>query len=182
MTESTFAKQLADLAPRKYKIVDNGLPMEFIDEFIKSYVCIEKVASTLNNDVKDVLLRLLTKYDCSKVQIGQITFLKDIEEYNDFYVVGNIEQDLLVISKLTRNVEVVDFFKNDHIIWKCAIDSDHFLKAMLIAASLFTSAIEDYSLSDDNSYLLGFLNKSVAEAGGLEYYAFFRMLIGYNPI
>jgi len=174
-----FVEKLKLLAPSKDSLKKRNLPDDFINRFIQSYHCDAKSRINLDFYSNDVILKLLQYYDCSKVEIGIVTFASEINEEENFYQIGNVEQDILALNKTLLSIEVLDYANTNYIIWKCASSSSNFLDALLLCTEFFTLRVIDFSLGDDNKYLLERVNLCTEKAGGNQYRDFYKMLLGY---
>ena len=181
MDSETFVRELQRSAPtpedyRKYKVSE-----QYIERALQRYRCLPKHQKERKVITSDTILNLLQDYDCSKVEIGIITFARDIMEAADYYKIGNAEVDLLVISKITMQVEVRDYDSPDHVMWPCASNSDNFLEALLLCAEFSALKIKDKdaSLDDNDKYALEKVERCTEKAGGKKYINFYKMLLAY---
>lgn len=179
MNKEIFVQELMKLAPSVDDLSKRNLSKDYIDEFINSYTCYPK-----NDCIKiyssDELLILIQTYDCSKVQIGIISFLNSIVEHEDYFEIGEAEQDILAINKVSMEVQVLDGQDIDYVIWPCASSGAKFLQAMLSAADFFTSKIKTYPFVEPGKdTVLKWVQKCTQEAGGDRYKNFYEMLLGY---
>lgn len=179
MEISRFVDKLKSSAPSKEEFSRKGLPADFIDSFIRGYICLIRPNVKIEILSTDTLLMLLQQYDCSKVEIGLVSFGAEIVEEDDYYQIGMVEQDILSLNKILFSIEVLDYMEPSHVIWRCASNSNNFLEAMLVCAEFFTSRVLDSSLIGDEAYTLNKVNLCVEKAGGEEYIDFYKMLLGY---
>src|SRR5580704_5312484 len=107
MDPETFVHQLKSLAPTKEQLSVKGLPESFIDDLIQSYICVPKKRTYIKILSQDTLVRLIQTYDCSKIEIGIIKIANRIKENLEVFDIGNAEQDVLAINKITLEIEVV---------------------------------------------------------------------------
>lgn len=179
MDKEIFVARLKTLAPSKEDLKKRGLSDDFINSFIQSYYCNKKTDFNLNFFSNDTILKLLQYYDCSKVEIGIITFTSKIIEEVGYYHIGNAEQDILSLNKTFLSIEILDYVNPTHVLWECASSSENFLESMLLCADFFTSRITDSSLLDNDAYTLERVNMCTEIAGGNKYRDFYKMLLGY---
>jgi len=180
LNELDFAARLKMLSPSKEDMIKKNLPEDFVDNFLQRYICIKRTSFKRPSFLDNTLLNLVSNFDCSKIEIGIISFLPEFVEKPSFYYVGNAEQDIIVLDKTFLSVNVVDAFYPDHIIWKCASNAENFLEALLVAADFFTSRVKDTSLLTNESYTLERASICSEIAGGDAYLKFYKMLFGYN--
>ncbi|HEX4372708.1 MAG TPA: hypothetical protein VHZ50_05315 [Puia sp.] len=178
MSPEIFAKELKQSAPSFEQLSARNLSSEFIDDFIKSYNCILKTHINLKVISNDSMINLILLYDCSKIEIGIVTFVHEIIEMSDYYQIGNVEQDVLIINKISHQVEVLDYTNKNHTIWQCASNSDNFLQAILICAKYSTARIIDPVLVENKKYTKEAVHLCFEKAGGIDYIDFYKMLLG----
>lgn len=179
MTSSEFAQKLEKLTPSKESFLKLGYSSDMVNKRLSEYKCIGKEyipQSYLNDD----LLRLLTSYDCSAIQIGVVSFAKKIQEEENFYILGDVEADILALSKITLEVQVLDHENIDWVIWTCAANGGYFLDAMLCAAEFFSIRIKNTELANDINFTYENVLKCATKAGGEKYIDFYKMLLGYD--
>lgn len=178
MDGKNFVNKLKALAPSKERLKKFNVSDEFIDKLISRYCCTIKTSKSVIS-TNDALLLLLHDYDCSKVEIGIVSFLQEVVEGANYYQIGDAEQDILVINKISLEVEVLDHDSLHHVIWKCASNSSFFLEALLLCADRLTSRLENMSQEEDGSVALQYVEICASKAGGEKYIDFYKMLLGY---
>jgi hypothetical protein len=174
MNKENFANSLSALKPDINKFIELGLTDEEAKEFVSSYYCIAKTPKSRSKYYNDVVLDLIDNYDCSKVVIGLVRFLKDVIETDAYFQFGNVDSDLLVVDKTDNAVKVLDELNYHHVIWDCAKNSSSFLDALLTCAAFFTDNLngECTPLQKATS-----IEKCVYLAGGEEYLPFYEVLL-----
>lgn len=156
---------------RELQLKAMGLSQIFINEYYSSYIF------NKNGDfyVKDPIQRLVRNFDGNQIKIGMITF--DIEPYENssYFFFGKYEMDLLSINKETNEILVIDFENENHIIFKCAIDSYSFLDAILHAAIF----LENLPFEDIDQKIVCNTAESCSKlAGDKKYLGFYKTLLG----
>lgn len=126
MNKEMFVDTLIKLAPSIEELKKHGLPDNFINQFIGSYRCYPKKSGNINIFTNDELLLLLQSYDCSKVEIGIVSFLNEIVETENHFEIGRVEQDTLFVNKVSLEVEVLDHENMNHVIWSFASNGKNF--------------------------------------------------------
>lgn len=179
MLKEQFAKELKKLTPAKEDFINLGYSFELANNRLKEYECIFK-GEDFKRYTNDELLDLLTFYDCSGLQIGIISFAKEIKENADYYLIGEAEADILALSKVTLEVIVLDHENTDWPIWTCAANGEHFLDAILHTASFFSSRIKNPKLVSNISYTYSNVLQCTDKAGGEKYLDFYKVLLGYD--
>jgi hypothetical protein len=174
-----FVSRLNNLKPSEEDLIKLGFDEVFIKSVIDGYQC-KKRTHVLNGILnKNTIISLMQEYDCSSVQIGLIQLHNRIIEEEDFYRIGEVEADILVLNKITFQIEVRELLSLDNILWTCASNADNFLDTLLICAQFFSLRIKKPELADD----ISFTHKTVLEcsqaSGGIEYIDFYKMLLGY---
>jgi hypothetical protein len=180
MDQDIFVTRLRKLAPAFEDFGERNLSDLFKKNFIERYYCPPKPKISQKSYSIDPIISLLQYYDCSKVEIGVVTFLKEIVEEVNYYQIGNIEQDILSVNKTILQIEVLDYLNRDHVIWECASNSGRFLEALLLSAEYFTSRIKSPSLINNHNYTFDRVDMCTEIAGGETYIDFYKMLLGYD--
>lgn len=179
MDKDFFVSELSRLKPTEQELKHLNLPASFASEEIMRYHCEPKTRVKLSLVAGDEFLALIRYYDCSNVGIGILSMEKEVIECNDYYEIGKVEMDVLVLNKITLEIEVRDHDSLGHVIWECALSGAKFLDALLVCAQYFRSLLNDLSIGDNSARLLGVVNNSTEKAGGDRYIDFYKMLLGY---
>ena len=177
MNTELFTRELRLLAPTKEDFEQYNVPESYISDYIKRYTCRPREGGDIING--NGVLDLLRMYDCSGVGIGNISFLYEIQDSQDFYQLGEVDLDIVVLNKITLEVEVRDHDDISHVIWRCAQNGYCFLDALLVCAQYLQSIFKNPSLEEDNKYALSMVTLSSEKAGGNQYIEFYKMLLGY---
>jgi hypothetical protein len=178
MNEDEFVKQLSLTAPVREDFKYFNVSDDYIQNFIKKYKCILRKNSKIILNSNSIL-QLLTKYDCSNVEISAISFLHEPIEYVGYYQIGIVDIDILAINKISLGIEVLDHDNTDYVIWECASNSDRFLESLLLCAKCLMENFKKPPEYENSSELLKCVNKCSNIAGGDEYSDFYKMLLGY---
>jgi hypothetical protein len=176
MTPEYFVLKLKELSPTKEILAANGFGDEEIAQIMKSYICVPRAGDV--NAPSDALLRLLSAYDCSNLEVGLIRFKEEFVEEAAYYIVGEVEADILVISKTTKEVCVLDHTVPEHVVSFCASTSDAFLGALLSFASFLFQRLKDETLFDNTAFTKHWVHLCAEKAGGEKYLDFYKMLLG----
>ncbi|SJZ93259.1 hypothetical protein [Sediminibacterium ginsengisoli] len=176
MEASLFVEKLKMLAPLKEEFKGLDMPDDFIEQLISSYNCTLKTNDNLVF-LKDPILTLLNSYDCSNLEIGIIKFYNNPIENVDYYKIGNVDADILILEKLTLKIVVLDYANLDHIIWECASNSANFLEALLVCSECLTSKLKSISAEIPYSITSAYINRCAIAAGGEQYIDFYKMLL-----
>jgi hypothetical protein len=142
---------------------------EFLKKTIEGFTFYRKQKQyTLTNPLE----RLISEFDCSKVEIGFITFDDEVTEDSNFSYVGKHEADELAINKTTEEVELREFGRN-HTLCVCAKNSSLFLEAILV----FAQYASKFPFEEDkNSCQIALECSQIA--GGEKYLTYFQLLMG----
>lgn len=174
METEEFVQKLKESAPDRETYLGRGLSEEFINERIESFNCkIRKSSSSYH----DPLLKLIDCYEANKIQIGNIDFSKNIEETSNYYIIGELEVDWLVIDKKTEIVKVVEKHIY-HDMWDCAANSSAFLEALLEASNFFIKSSLDDDLYNNQEVTCAVAEVCGSIAGGDKYSDFYKMFVG----
>lgn len=175
MKATEFAIELDRIKPTRNDLYIQGLSEDFISKFIASYECLPK--GEFKNKYNSELLNLFENYDISKIVIGMISFNTVIEVTNNYFFIGKVETDHLVLDKKDDSVKVIDSTDSASILWECANNSSNFLAAIAVLANFLTKRMSDDNLWEDLS-----IGESVAFncsdlAGGKKFLEFYQMLL-----
>ncbi len=179
MEKEYFVNKLKSLAPSKDEFKKYNVSNDYIENYIGHYCCLPRVNTQFGLTSNNLILNLLLHYDCSKVEIGNLSLAGEIIEYKDYCQIGKVELDILALNKITMEIEVRDHDARDYVIWPCAANSDSFLDALLLCAEYLYSIFKNPSLGDDNNYSLKFIEACTEKSGGEKYADFYKMLLGY---
>ena len=92
--------------------------------------------------------------------------------------VGQVEADPLIVNGATGEVYVDDLTSPGRKLWICSDSFEHFLLALIPVARYLGKCLVDASVLDDKALCNQILSESVIGAGGDNYAAFYRMLLG----
>ena len=134
MDKDFFVSELKSLAPSNEDFRNYNLSESYIKEHVSRYQCEPKVNGRLNIITNDEILSLLQDYDCSALGIGNLSFVKEIVEHVGYYEIGRVDIDVLVLNKITLEIEVRDHDSLEYVIWSCASKSSYFLDSLLMCA------------------------------------------------
>jgi len=179
MNAEIFIRRLKELAPSVEDFKNYNVSENYIKDHISRYDCKPRYNTYFNIITSDEILQLLQAYDCSKVGIGNLSFVNEVIEAEDYYQIGNVELDILVLNKITLEIEVRDHDSLDYVIWPCASKSDLFLEALLACAVFLRSLLSNPLLEQDKDYMLDVVNLCSEKVGGEKYLDFYKMLLGY---
>jgi hypothetical protein len=176
MTPEYFVLKLKEVSPTKEILAANGFGDEEITQIMKSYACAPRADHI--NASSDTLLRLLSAYDCSNLEVGLIRFKEEVVEEVAYYIVGEVEADILGISKTTKEVCVLDHTISEHVVSFCASNSDAFLDALLSFASFLYQRLKNDTLFANTAFTKHWVHVCADKAGGEKYLDFYKMLLG----
>lgn len=174
-----FVEKLAEL----YKdetlkhMKNNGFPDELIDEYRQSLFFHKRDNRYLSSH--DPLIDLVTNYDGSKVHIGMLSFDLDPFEDESYYFFAGFDGDVLGIDKNLKEIRMIEYGTDNHILYNCANSSANFMYAILMVADIVQKCNYDDTF-DCNERLLTLLAGECAERAGDEnrYVNFYKMLLG----
>ena len=180
MTAKEFTQKLFRLTPSIEDFLNLGYKHEIAEQLMLEYKCIAKESKLDEINIADELLLLVQNYDCSKVQIGIVSFFKEIYILDDYIVLGEVEGDILALRKETLEIHVLDNENPQWIIWTCASSGKHFLDAMICAAEFFSIRIKNTHVAKNREYTRENVNKCASKAGGDAYQNFYSVLLGLD--
>lgn len=181
MNIQEFVSELKRIGPTKEEYISFGFSEGLAERLAMEYTFLPSERLIESYDLlSDDIVRLIRNFDGTGVQIGLITFMSNVEVSDGFVYFGNVEMDVLSISKATLEVVVLDHDNLDWIIWPCAASSSHFLNALLVFADFLSYKVKnkvvEYNALEINECALLCSEK----AGGEKYLEFYKMLLGYE--
>lgn len=103
--EQKIAK-INSVTPKLDDFLQNGFDINYAQAFISDYILEYKKECNETQIELFELFKLNVKYKRFSI-IGNI-MLTEIEEYEDFYKIGDIESDLLILIKSTEEIAILD--------------------------------------------------------------------------
>jgi len=170
-------EELKSQIPSVDILVENNISDEEIKRNIKPLLDLDVQFKETSEEV-DIIIELLNLYDLSKVEIGMIVFNKTITEDEDYYYIGRVEVDLLVINKHTGTVQVLEYDEPTHTLCDCARESSAFLQALLVCNKFFWECYSDDDVYNDENKRKAVVEKCTYIAGGDSFFDFYAMLTG----
>lgn len=176
MNYTTFANILTSISPSQEDYLKLGVSKEYALKASNNFIAIPKTNDQAITTQNVGLVDFIENFDCDKMQIGLISFLSKVNENSEYYIVGNVEADILAVSKVTLEVVVLDHDDESWVIWPCAQNSDFFFDAVFEFAKSISNQVKDRSSirHEMNAYLISICTE---KAGGGKYEAFYEMLI-----
>jgi hypothetical protein len=178
MDANTFVKKLLEIVPTYQTLKALELPDDFILKIIDTYHI--KPKEKTSKYYEDDILELINSYDVSKIEIGMITFLNEIIENEELYIIGKADADYLVINKLTNEIEIHDEVDPEYIKLYCAKDSSSFLNTLIISCAFFNECAINKNLWKDKIKTYAKILECADKAGGEKYLDFFLILFDYS--
>ena len=178
MDSVSFKNALAEAKPEIEDLLDAGLSRDEAADLTSSFEISPRPAAE-NFDIPDSTLKaLFSGNDISRVEIGMVRFHGHPEKVPGGWIIGEVEADYLMLNRISGEILVMDITSPDHVIWRCAKDGAGFLGAIAVAAKYLGACISgDQS---GTSYQRDALRDCTNLAGGDEYSAFYKMLIGFE--
>ena len=175
MTAEEFVAALPKTAPSVEDLRKQGLTKKAAQAFRRSLSPkAKKDGSTASKEGGEVA-RLITGYDCSSTEVGMVRFIEAPIRKKGSWEVGRVEADPLLVDATSGAVRVVEMGHPSHVLWDCAANGESFLSALARAsAALSQRVVEEVP----KKQMAKHLRNCVFEAGGEQYEAFFRMLLG----
>ncbi|MCW5910032.1 MAG: hypothetical protein KIT62_03100 [Cyclobacteriaceae bacterium] len=137
MTTENFVRALKELTLNKNALLNKGLSEKYVNELLDSFDCVWIRKSAY----KDPLLILIDSYKASIIRIGNIDFGQKVGETDSYFIIGEVEVDLLVIDKHTGIVKIVE--KEIYTdMWECAANGSKFLTAILEAQRFLLNVVQ----------------------------------------
>ncbi len=180
MNKNDFVTGLRKLIPSKEDYLKRNFSEKFIEREMKSYQCTpkdpERFDFKYNGNIE--VLDLLQSFDCTNLEIGIMSFYFNPKENTSHFLIGDVEQDLLTINKVTLEVEVLDIHDRKTLIWPCAANSGFFLDAVLTCMEYTSLCIKNENLDSDKQFETEYLFLAIERAGGGKYEEFYKLIFG----
>lgn len=126
MNNDSFVVKLKEFTPSREVYEQDGYSEFLIEKKLRKCECVPLAKPLTNPNNKSEILNLLSSYDCTNVEIGVLTFNNEVSEDGDYYIIGNVEADLLALNKITLEIQVLDYLVPSHVIWACAANGERF--------------------------------------------------------
>jgi hypothetical protein len=163
-----FVSRLKDCEPSMKELLELGVTSSRTMERIRqSYRLKIRDQPIQNPKPDDPICQLISKYDTTKLEIGQVIFADEIIALDGSIKIGDVGGDNLVILEKSGEVVILEFGLN-HLLEKCAKSSASFLEAMLTYAC---------NAEKPNTDTENLLEESIHKAGGEDYRTFFEMML-----
>lgn len=176
MNAHDFVVAIAACAPETDRLVKTGLTHDQAGAFRETYQCIPKNSESRTST--DPLIDLIHRYDLSTVEIGVVRFVDTPIYHSKYLQVGEVEADPLVINHSDGEINVVDLADDRHTLWHCAEDGSSFLEALVYVDCFLSRRIGDNRFARDQRPACEVAARCAVAAGGIEFVAFYRMLVG----
>jgi hypothetical protein len=175
MTATEFVEKIKSFAATKADFTNVDFPEEFAEMLAKGYTysSIGKIKNSSNE-----IVNLISNYDMSAIEIGMISFDKEITENEGYIFFGKLELDLLAISKTNNEIVIIDYSDKDTIMQYCAAKSSKFLDALIVAWEAMTQFLLDEEKAEDEEYREAVIANCTELAGGEHYFDFYNYLLG----
>jgi hypothetical protein len=178
MDKDRFVEKLKEFKPLREVYERLGFAETIIEKKVRRFERIPLTEPLPSLNTSSEVLNLLSSYDCSNIEIGILTFLSGVREVEDHYIIGEVEADLLAVSKITLEVQVLDYLVPTHIIWDCAANGERFLDSLTLCAEYFFKTYNNSALAENTSFAHEYAIQSAEKAGGEKYVDFYQLLLG----
>jgi hypothetical protein len=175
---SQIVDKISKLSPGYSDFKSLGYNDVMIAKELSGYHLTPKYGIKYELKINNLLIDLLTEYDCSNLQIGIINFFKEIIITDEFIIIGEAETDLLTINNVDQSVNIIDYTNNRYVICKCSCNAESFLHAMLHALEFFSNRIKNPRLAYDTEYTGKYIEECTIISGGIQYNDFYSLLMG----
>ena len=146
------------------------------DEFIKEELNRFHVSLLKNYNFSDDLWNLVNSYEVEKINIADIQLGHFIEETETIYYVGVFESvDRIVIEKVSKYVKILNA-ESEIELFLCGINSDSFLRALLVMAEYFITCMIHVEQYNNAEYRESMCKKCIELAGGMEFREFYEYI------
>lgn len=111
------------------------LPEEFLMEYDKRFEIINRHQQS---HYSDILLDLVANYTMGNLYIGMISFLNEVYEVTDYYIVGSVDFYRLAVVKKDNQIVVLE--EEDNIVaYHASKNGKSFLEALLLVFGYLNS-------------------------------------------
>ncbi len=136
MEAKNFVENLKNLVPSEGKLAKHGLSDEEITSIQQSFLSEPK--KVYRRSINP-LFSLIENFDVSTLEIGLVRFLDYPVETENFWRIGYVDADWLVIDKITNQIKVELQDLEDQETYLCAENSEKFLDALYEVAKYIFS-------------------------------------------
>jgi len=179
MNHQDFVSRLRNVPLDKTVYELAGMNEKEIDANNKRFLCLKKAnLSTDYNLGDDEIVRLVSEFDLSNIEIGMITFSKSIVKREDYLLFGKFETDDLGINTISKEIIMLEQF-SVHILYPAAKNSLTFLDSIIFIASFLEKGGIDFNLYENEEANLVVAEEASEIAGGEKYFYFYRMMLGF---
>jgi hypothetical protein len=178
MNAQDFVSELESASPSVAALEALGMSRAEAEEIAARYRPLKRPHPVVVDAALGALGQLLGTYDCSCVEIGMVRFASAPAWDGACWVIGKVEADPLVLEPGTGLIRVEELGTARHVLWNCAKEGGAFLTALATAAALLGRLAVDEQAEEDKGALARTLQECTQLAGGGEYEAFYRMLLG----
>lgn len=170
MNAETFIKSIENVKPSRESLEDYGLEDEEIEEILATFMAPAKKIS--KEEQNDEIQRMLTSFDCSKIEIGLIRFQDEVRAHSYGKMFAFCEADPLVI-RADGSIAMYDHANPDPVPLECAGNSEKFLDALAKFIDIRSKKSNWKGRTVEAAELCA------KAAGGSQYCDFFRQLCSF---
>ncbi|MBC8111815.1 MAG: hypothetical protein H7Y04_12210, partial [Verrucomicrobia bacterium] len=171
MTAIEFITKLRDAAP-VIENLEGFMEREVAQAFIGGYNAKRKDNEFKEN--KTLLFELVENYQVQKIEVGILSFLKNLRIVGDRIEFGMCGEHTIAVDGITGEIvllEIDDYLKVNYC---CARDFEHFLGVFLHYAWYNNRELAGYSFNRDGMELI--VREGVELAGGKSYELFLKFI------
>jgi hypothetical protein len=178
MEPDAFVKELAALAPTSTELERLGFSKDEASRSMESFLCTKREHPLQAAGDSNELLRLLSNWDLSKIEIGMIRFPNPPAELLGTICVGCVEADPLLLLPDTGEVAVHELGIKGKRLWWVARSGSELMDSMFIAARFLEGRGSGRIDFNDHSAARVVALECASAAGGDKYLDFYTMLLG----
>jgi hypothetical protein len=177
MTAESFVLELSKLYKEStINIIEgNGVHSIIVEGYKKRFFFKKR---TSFSKLMEPIIDLVNNYDAPDEFLGMLTFdLKPYED-EDYYYFARFEADLLAINKVYKNIQLLEFGTDNHVLYNCASNGGRFLDALLLCAEIIERCDSDLIFSENDNLICELSKECGERAGGSQFTGFYKMLLG----
>ncbi len=172
MNAEDFLKVIQSAMPDYEELKEYGLEDREIIDIQSTFKFTRKIQDTNLKKSVSELERMISEYDCSKIELGLIRFIKDSKQLKNGVMCAYSEADLLIVND-DGSVSIYDHAEPNRITQNCAVDSSCFFDALAEFIDIRKHKLDWRGRIDEAAERCGGI------AGGSQYEKFYFSLLSF---
>jgi hypothetical protein len=176
MKNSEFINKLIKLKPNLEEVYESGVSKEFALDFCSKFNIINKSNTDLEENQNINFIKLISSYNLSAIPMGQMSFLINVIENENYLFFIESEGDFIGVNKKTEEIEMINILTRDRVFY-CSINSNRFSEFLLAITDYFIKCILIDGFYENEVFKRNFYFKSLRILGGEKYSSFLKNLL-----